>query len=607
MGDHKFSSGLRSLLIVGLLLVPEISSAATYYVDAAGGNDGNSGTATTNAWRTISKVNSRAFAAGDSILLKCGSVWRETLIVSSSGAAGSPITLGSFGTCSTATRPVINGANLVTTWTRAATPANAWMASVATKPKMAWFDNARGIPVASVAAVVAARNWFWQAGTLYVFATANPATAYVAPGVEISVRAALIDITNKSYITIQDLRVTHANDHGITVGQSAANAPTAITIQRTALEENFGDGFFAWRTGTQTVHQLVIQDSTITQNGSMGIRFSSGAVDSVIRRNTINDNCWSTSTNYTGGIKISGTTTSGVIIESNEVGSNGSKLVNAGVRAVGIWLDTIGSSATNIIRYNKVHHNFKAGIMVENSANTQVYYNIVYAHTGAGDAARGIWVYRNASGVEVYNNSVYGNNHGIQLGGTNPSIPDAVDNVVINNISAGNVYEFHSMNLGPGNVIRNNMFGVESPKFLDWQLIDYDTYAAFDQGYGADSESIQVNPLFVVPGSDFHLKDISPAINAGVPLGFTRDYEGKAIVGLPDLGAIEFAGQPASSACDINGDGATNVVDTQRAINQALGIETCTNADINKDGRCDVVDVQRVVNAALGSACQTTP
>jgi len=59
---------------------------------------------------------------------------------------------------------------------------------------------------------------------------------------------------------------------------------------------------------------------------------------------------------------------------------------------------------------------------------------------------------------------------------------------------------------------------------------------------------------------------------------------------------------PPSSACDLNADGATNVVDVQLMVNQALGVSACT-ADINKDGVCNVVDVQRVVNAALGGQC----
>jgi hypothetical protein len=59
---------------------------------------------------------------------------------------------------------------------------------------------------------------------------------------------------------------------------------------------------------------------------------------------------------------------------------------------------------------------------------------------------------------------------------------------------------------------------------------------------------------------------------------------------------------PQASPCDVNRDGSTNVVDVQLAVNQALGLVSCT-ADISKDGKCDIVEVQRVVNAALGGLC----
>jgi len=56
------------------------------------------------------------------------------------------------------------------------------------------------------------------------------------------------------------------------------------------------------------------------------------------------------------------------------------------------------------------------------------------------------------------------------------------------------------------------------------------------------------------------------------------------------------------SACDINADGAANVVDVQLSVNQVLGISPPTN-DVNGDGKVSVADVQAVVNAALGLGC----
>jgi parallel beta-helix repeat protein len=104
------------IFICFLLVTPAFADAAVYYVDAQAGNDGNKGTTTRKPWKTIGKVNGSAFRPGDSILFKRGSIWREQLIIPSSGSAGNPITFGAYGT---GAKPVISGSNVVSarSWT----------------------------------------------------------------------------------------------------------------------------------------------------------------------------------------------------------------------------------------------------------------------------------------------------------------------------------------------------------------------------------------------------------------------------------------------------------------------------------------------------------
>ena len=96
---------------------------SVYYVDATAGNDSWSGLAgsyasgTTGPWKTIAKVNSMAFAAGDSILFKRGDTWREELVCDS-GTASGRITYGDYGD-PTAPKPQILGSterDLTTDW-----------------------------------------------------------------------------------------------------------------------------------------------------------------------------------------------------------------------------------------------------------------------------------------------------------------------------------------------------------------------------------------------------------------------------------------------------------------------------------------------------------
>lgn len=81
---------------------------ATYYVNATGGDNGKDGLSEANAWQTLAKVNASSFLAGDSILLKRGETWNESLVPPSSGTDGNPITFGAYGV---GAKPIIDSQN----------------------------------------------------------------------------------------------------------------------------------------------------------------------------------------------------------------------------------------------------------------------------------------------------------------------------------------------------------------------------------------------------------------------------------------------------------------------------------------------------------------
>jgi hypothetical protein len=64
------------------------------------------------------------------------------------------------------------------------------------------------------------------------------------------------------------------------------------------------------------------------------------------------------------------------------------------------------------------------------------------------------------------------------------------------------------------------------------------------------------------------------------------------------------SGFAQTSACDLNSDGAVNVIDAQLAVNMTLGILQCT-ANIEGAGVCNSDVVSRIVAAALGGQCNT--
>lgn len=117
---------IRFSLILLLVLPLKLAHAATYYVDANFGNDKWSGNqsspvgspATNGPWQSLAKVSAHVLSPGDSVLLKCGGIWNETLTLKNSGTATSPITIGAYPNGCT-NKPIISGATPI--------PAHNWV------------------------------------------------------------------------------------------------------------------------------------------------------------------------------------------------------------------------------------------------------------------------------------------------------------------------------------------------------------------------------------------------------------------------------------------------------------------------------------------------
>lgn len=112
---------LQFFLVITFMFAARVS-AQTLYVDATNGNDLWTGSlpdaqASDGPWRSLAKVSATSLQPGDSVLLKCGAIWHEPLVVPSSGAAGNPITFSNYGAnCDASTKPVINGAGPLSGW-----------------------------------------------------------------------------------------------------------------------------------------------------------------------------------------------------------------------------------------------------------------------------------------------------------------------------------------------------------------------------------------------------------------------------------------------------------------------------------------------------------
>jgi len=89
-----------ALSIAFLFLIINILCARnslTFYVSESNGNNANNGLSPQTAWKTIEKVNSGSFIAGDSILFKTGDTFTGRLILEVKGSKEAPIVFSSYG------------------------------------------------------------------------------------------------------------------------------------------------------------------------------------------------------------------------------------------------------------------------------------------------------------------------------------------------------------------------------------------------------------------------------------------------------------------------------------------------------------------------------
>ncbi len=99
----KFLSVLLAVVMfvsaVPMLCVTAFAvNGTTYYVDSENGNDTNNGLTPITAFKSLAKINTMTFSAGDTILLKAGEEFLSPFVPQGNGTQSNPITISSYGT-----------------------------------------------------------------------------------------------------------------------------------------------------------------------------------------------------------------------------------------------------------------------------------------------------------------------------------------------------------------------------------------------------------------------------------------------------------------------------------------------------------------------------
>lgn len=215
----------------------------------------------------------------------------------------------------------------------------------------------------------------------------------------------------------------------------------------------------------------------------------------------------------------------------------------------------------------KIHHNklFGVAIGVVQKGDDQIndYGSGYFAYNIITELSGEAFYSTSHRNDEYYNNTIYRSRKtATQLvfftkDGDSPN--GSTGGIVKNNILYGDATTrlvWVDSNSVTGFVSNNNNYYSTSPGTY-FGVVGSNNYTTWENWRATyDSDSINSNPLFVNPTSDFSLQHTSPAINAGTNVGLTTDFEGNPKSGPNfDIGAYEFqdSTKPTTSADIVSG------------------------------------------------------
>jgi len=532
-----------------MIMITSQVFAATYYVDATNGSDSNSGTSPEIAWKTINKVNNSSFNPGDSILFKKGEIWREQLTIPSSGSSGNPITFGAYGS---GVKPTLNGSSVETGWFLYSD--FIYYKIYASEPTIVGVEDGillKFVPwdtdISTTATSISAGTFTIDSSNkiAYVWCTnsADPDThtMEVAAGSTDNDKYGIL-IRNKSYVTIDGIKVQNTTQYGIIIDSTSGNDASNITVQDCIIYAIGSAGItvinWANHDGDHPITNCYIDNNTVSYTKGHGIIVAGDIHNCTVSNNTVHHASWEIEPGW-HGISFWGPSStakpSNCIAEYNEVYNTYNN--SASSEGTGIQIDDNCSNC--IIRYNSSHNNEGAGFITNAADNSSFYYNISYNNDEEGFYA----LDHTVGTLKVYNNVFYNNGkYGIWVTASNTSTIEVKNNILSENttreISVAN--EAYPNYTGDYNCVYHSAGGT----FMNWRGTAYN-WADWKLNSSQDINSINSNPIFMnAKNNDFSLQYQSPCIDAGTNIGLKVDYAGNAVPSgwAVDIGVYEYQG-----------------------------------------------------------------
>lgn len=415
---------ILNLLIVVLLLRSGAILGDDYYVNIQHGNDNNNGSYS-HPWKTLDKVNSVSFEPGDRIFLRRGQVWRESLIIRSSGMKGNWIEYGAFGE---GNNPLIKRTDTYSEWSRANashkgySKKRIWRGAIDGRSNY-WgaMINGERIPNYKQKSRPA-----METENVYFYSPPNKGVFYLRynsdnpPSIEVGARRYGISIKEASYIRVTNIDVTGPGGGNKQKGNvkgliEIVAGSTNIQVHDSTLTNS--DSFGIW--SDLTTKGISYNQLKSYNNRSTGIY--NNATNGVIENcESYNNGLLLTDSGDMGGI---GTQGSNILISNNNVYNNGNLHYEADFE-----VSIVGATGPIFVNDNFIHECGQGCLQVALGGHgTQIKNNIIRGY-----------------GTAIARPGSYGKYSGIRIGGGGGN--EGAKNIVVQNniITYGSNINGHS-------------------------------------------------------------------------------------------------------------------------------------------------------------------
>lgn len=309
------------IFMIWLIFSISVTNAETYYVSNSNGNDSDSGRTAALAWKTLSKVNSAKYVAGDSILLKRGDTWFGQLIPKS-GSPENHIFWGAYGA---GNKPVIHESILLSSgdWTNEGS--GVWSTHSSNEIGNILFNSNASVGWRkwSLKALVKQGDWCYDFRTDKVYLKSSLIPSAYYSNVRILLCNRIVELNGVNYGTFDNLDLRYSGYEGI---GATSISTTGITITNCDISwcggkmytkhTRLGNGIGFWR----NISNILIENCRIFECYDAGITPQyTGKATGVIETNFTVRNCqiWNCEYGFEYFNRSNSGETSNFLIENN--------------------------------------------------------------------------------------------------------------------------------------------------------------------------------------------------------------------------------------------------------------------------------------------------